>query len=295
MKIKIIFDSDALVAYLSLPIVKEISQIDLSNSFENRLNIFVLSKPRILFFDKIAKYNNLSDKWEKWLESVRNNEDSIYWVGEKEIDEKNIVAQNISLLNTIREQNDYSFIISTKDKNQYDECLPFTCFYCDVKKPNKDYILLGLMSGRAVTLRPADFLSFGELKTFFSLFFKLSYPLKSIDWFDDYCNENDIFDGLIGKGYYLHIYTMRFHNENENYIRKKFLKQKYGERRVFIKYCGDKTVTHPRRLMNGRFIIESNHDFASINNNNDNWKLDISYIHDALILKDFESIKAHFS
>lgn len=296
----ILFDYEIILSYLSLPLIKDEKEIMLACSFENSYNKFVLSKNRIDFFNEAMKDDmRIYNKWKEWLNTIISLDKVIMADDvESQITFENIHNVNLKTFDILQSKNSsnvHYFLFALNPQETYLNSLSHSCFYKDALNPNKDYILLGLLANTAIILRPIDYASNHEINLTFALFLQLSYNSKRFDWYDNYCNEHHLFDSIIGKGYEINIFTEPFTNDYENTARRIRLKEKYGKNNTKIKYSNDKKIIHPRRVYLDRFILETNHDFAAILRENDNWRLSIEYCYDDKLISDFEEIRNSYS
>lgn len=237
---------------------------------------------KILFseflLDSISK--EFEVKYQFW-ESIFTNmvDDNRFVPISNSSSQKDEYSEVKDIYNICKTRIDNLFIISEKNNHIYDSISQsHICCWNSIGKPNKCWLLLQLAANRQVNVRYSNFSSDKQIRSFFESFIQLPTLSKDIIVFDSYCNNHDLFDCIIGKGYNITFCTSAINqNQVEIEAKKNILKKKYGKNKTKAKFSTNKKLTHPRSVSIGDFTLKTDHDFAEIKRANNNWDINIYF------------------
>lgn len=282
----VLIDKSMFITYLeSCPLKTKTKDIcNLIQIFENESNKLLFTESMIIRIEDEIKDNpTLLYEFQSFINHLNyKNRALTQLISEKTEEEEIIKLCNNNLTN------EHLFIIIKEKNTAYDTLNNQCCFWNNISKPNKDWIIFNLVSTGQINVRYSDFSNDKEINEFFGNYFKLSFDTKDITILDSYCNYYGLtlFDTIRNNGYKVSVYTSSFKkNETEKNLLRTSIK-KHFNKSTKIKFSSDKTLIHERSIIIGDFVLESNHDFAEIKRKNKNWKLDITL--DTLVRLDNE-------
>lgn len=268
-------DKSLFITYLQSSLIRTKSKnvCNLIQVFENENNMLLLTKSMIdRIEDEIKDIPALLYDFQSFVKSLN--------------DSKRVLSQNIMEDNEAEEiiniynnnfKNDKLFVFIKKDNISYDIIREQCCIWDNISKPNKDWIILYIVSTGQINVRYTDFASDKQIEAFFVNYFNLSPISKDVIILDSYCNYYglNIFNPIRNNGYKVCVYTSSFKKkENEKVRLRKSIKDHFSKSTT-VKFSSDKTLLHERSVIIDNFILEVNHDFAEIKRKNKNWKIDI--------------------
>lgn len=269
---------DIFIKYLNSSNLKSKNRqiLKLIEAFECEDNFFVLSKKMIERIE-IQIYNNpqLLYDFQSFIEDLGRSKRYISAKSEYETEHDEICD-----LFTNQNSDNYTFIVVENNNKNLELIEKNVCVWNMISKPNKDWIILSLVSNNSLTVRYSDFSSDKEIITFFFNFFNLNYREKKIVIFDSYCNYNynTLFVPICNKGKQIEVYTSAYNKKQDVINRNRAdIKSFFGKKNTSVKFSTDKKLIHERTIIHDYFLLESNHDFSELKRQNKNWKVDLTY------------------
>lgn len=250
--------------------------LDLIQIFENEDNIFLISKYLIERVElEISKNPQLINEFQAFITHIVYEKRFISQsLGKAEVESNEIIEifnKNIETTET--------FVFLKQNRVCYNSIKQNCCFFNDIIKPNKNWIILKLASQRSLSVRYLDFNNNLEIHNFFKDYFDFNKNSNEVIILDSYCNlhRHNLFSPIVGNGQKVSIYTSSFRKtEFEKGILRKEVKNHFNSK-TSVKFSSDKSLIHERTIMINNIILEINHDFAEVKRSNRNWKIDISY------------------
>lgn len=257
--------------------IKSTIEKELSNIINNNNVKLLFSKKYISYLDKYLE--ELGDEYfedfQAFLkESFDNNKiENIKITGTCSIDEEFAMLHNNSKSNL-------NFTLCNTSSK-------LTGNICNLKKsikPERDWLVLKLLSNNTCTVTYLDFKSDHEIKHFLDCVYSISPNISYYYILDDYFNlYHNLFQYFKNKKipvkYYASIYkdsSKTIYNQNELKNKLTEIKRKFGiNSQLYI--TNNKNVLHRRHILIDKFVIYSNHDFAQIKHINKNWKIDVNH------------------
>lgn len=272
----LLIDKFMFITYLENCLIKTKTTniCNLIQIFENESNKFLLTESMIsrieneikekpaLLYDFQSFIKHLSDSKRFLIQNIKESTE------EGEI----IKVFNNNLVN------EQLFVFIKESNNFYNALSHRCCFWNNIAKPNKDWIIFYLVSIGQISVRYLDFGSDKQIEEFFENYFKLSFSNKNISILDSYCNYYGLtlFNPIRNNGHKVSVYTSSFKKkEVEKTQLRKSIKDHFNKT-TKVKFSSDKTLIHERTIIHGDFVLEVNHDFAEIKRKNKNWKIDIT-------------------
>lgn len=150
--------------------------------------------------------------------------------------------------------------------------------YNNIKKPNKDWLILELCSYRTATLTYNDFSSTVELNNIFDFCRNLKRT-NEVHIIDSYFNLRSFsnlshFKG-IGKNLFCYTSSCNLSNANINLKRNDI--KKYFGKNTKVRFSSDKSIIHERKIYIDLLCLESTHDFEEITLRNKNWTIYVRF------------------
>lgn len=269
---------DIFIKYLNSSNLKSKNRqiLKLIEAFECEDNLFVLTKKMIERIEiQINNNPQLLYDFQSFIEDLGRNKRYISAKSDYEIEHDEICD-----LFTTQNHDNYTFIVVENNNKNLELIEKNVCVWNMISKPNKDWIILSLVSNNSLTVRYSDFSNDKEILTFFSNFFNLNYREKKIVIFDSYCNYNSniLFTPICNKGKQIEVYTSAFNKKADEINRNRAdIKSFFGKKNTSVKFSTDKKLIHERTIIHDCFLLESNHDFSELKRQNKNWKVDLTY------------------
>ena len=167
---------DIFIKYLNSSNLKSKNRqiLKLIEAFECEDNLFVLTKKMIERIE-IQIHNNpqLLYDFQSFIEDLGRSKRYISAKSDYEIEHDEICDLFIN-----QNFDNYTFIVVEKNNKNLELIEKNVCVWNMISKPNKDWIILSLVSNNSLTVRYSDFSSDKEIITFFSIFFNLNYREK---------------------------------------------------------------------------------------------------------------------
>lgn len=172
--------------------------------------------------------------------------------------------------------NDYSFIIS-KFNNHYllQKESSNICVFENISKPNKDWLVLNILSGDTVDVDYSNFQTQKAVSDFVStwpLFSKKIAKIEIIDSYFNVGNHNLIYSNLKSSKSKIKCYSRVLNGEDKT-LKRRVVKDFFGKRKTSVSFSSDTKITHERKISIGKLIIEFTHDPAEIRPQNKNWTI----------------------
>lgn len=275
----VIFDTEIFIKYLknNFPKSKSIKISTLIRIFENPSNKLVFTQQLVERIEKEFISNpGLLNLFQVFLKDISDNNRYIIFENvEKSTNDECILAHK-TIIST-----EYKFILlnSLSKERLNSELTNCTCYYSNIKKPNKCWLIFNILSNMPITVRYNDFSSNKEIEKFFETIFNFLDPSDELYILDSYCNiqNHKLFNPIRKKGIKINVNTSSFNKNSFEIVRlRSILKEYFGKKNTYVKFSSDKKLIHERTIAFKDIVIESNHDFAEIKKENQNWKLDIS-------------------
>ncbi|WP_444647688.1 hypothetical protein [Flavobacterium columnare] len=274
---------DIFIKYLNSSNLKSKNKqiLKLIEAFECEDNLFVLTKKMIERIEiQINNNPKLLYDFQSFIEDLGRSKRYISAKSDYEIEHDEICD-----LFTTQNHDNYTFIVVENNNKNLELIDKNVCVWNMISKPNKDWIILSLVSNNTLTVRYSDFSNDKEIITFFSNFFKLNYREKKIVIFDSYCNYNynTLFTPICNKGKKIEVYTSAYNKKQDEVNRNRTeIKSFFGKQNTSVKFSTDKKLIHERTIIHDVFLLETNHDFSELKKQNKNWKVDLTYDIDAI-------------
>lgn len=277
----LIIEKEILEIYFSKcnPGTKDENTRLIKNIFEDDGNTFLLTEN---MFEKMAFYFSSNHKLELYFQMfIQDISDNKRYMKCSSSIKKDEPEEILEIFENKQQDLDCLFILAVACNDSYKKLIDkyscHLCFFNNIQKANKCWLIFQLLSNKTLSLRYSDFSSNKEIENVFNLFFRLPLISKDISILDSYCHPNIIFQSIKKNGYSITFYTSCYgKTPNELTFLRSSIKTSYGSS-TKIKFSSDKKVLHERTIAMGDFILESNHDFSEIKRENENWKIDITY------------------
>jgi hypothetical protein len=172
--------------------------------------------------------------------------------------------------------NDYCFFVSKNENSIIETFFPHNiCIIDNVLKPNRDWIILNILSGNTIELDHSNFPNQTSIVDFISLIPLLSKKENRIEIIDSYFNTGDhnlVYKYLKSTKSKTVCYSRIANGENKD-LKRKLIKDYFGKRKTTVLFSKDSKITHERKINIGNLVVEFTHDLAEIKPQNKNWTI----------------------